>query len=120
MVLAKFYMDEKRKLVSLNIKGHAGQSKQGRDLVCASASILAYTLAQNVKGAQVRGILKCKPTLNLREGNAIIACRSRDDESYAEMCHAFVVIQAGYQLLAHNYPQYVAVETFGEDTGKDI
>ena len=114
MVVAKFSMDENRKLVSLHINGHAGQNKYGSDIVCASASILAYTLAQNIKAAHERGILKYNPTLKLRDGNSIISCRAKDDESYAEMCHAFVVIQAGYQLLAYNYPQYVAVEMFGE------
>ena len=114
MVIAKFTMDAHRRLACLHVSGHAGQNVPGHDVVCASASILAYTVAQNVKMARERGLLKYQPTLKLKSGNAIITCRANDKESYAEILHTYLVIQAGYQLLAHNYPQYVAVETFGE------
>lgn len=114
MVIAKFTMDGHRRMASLHVSGHAGQNVPGHDVVCASASILAYTVAQNIKMARERGLLKYQPTLKLKSGNAIITCRAKDEESYAEILHTYLVIQAGYQLLAHNYPQYVAVETFGE------
>jgi uncharacterized protein YsxB (DUF464 family) len=115
MVIAKFTMDERKKQVSLHVKGHAGQNVQGNDIICASASILAYTVAQNVQMAEERGMLKYSPTLRMRDGNSIITCRAVDDDSYAELLHTYLVVQAGYQILAHNYPQYVAVEMFGED-----
>ena len=114
MVVAKFAMDEKKNAVSLHVKGHAGAAPKGQDTVCASATILAYTVAQNVKMAESRGMLKYSPTIKLRDGNSIISCRAKDDDSYAELLHTFLVIQTGYQVLAHNYPQFVAVEMFGE------
>ena len=114
MLVAKFSMDTEKKSVSLKLNGHAGQAEAGKDIVCSSASILAYTVAQNIKMAESRGLLKYSPTIKLREGNSIITCRAKDDESYAEILHAYCVVQTGYQLLAHNYPQYVAVEMFGE------
>ena len=115
MVVAKFSMDEKKKEVSLHVKGHAGQNVLGNDIVCASASILAYTVAQNIKMAESRGMLKYSPKLKLKEGDSIITCRAKDDDSYTELLHTYLVVQTGYVLLAHNYPQYVAVEMFGED-----
>lgn len=114
MVVAKFTMDASKRQVSLSVKGHAMQALKGNDIICASASILAYTVAQNVQMAEERGLLKYSPTLKLREGNSIITCRAKDDDSYTELLHTYLVVQSGYQLLAHNYPQNVAVETFGE------
>ena len=114
MVVAKFGMDASRLMVSLHVKGHAGSNAPGHDIVCASASILAYTLAQNIKMSRERGYLKYEPKLKLKEGDSIISCRAKDEEAYTELLHTFLVIQTGYVLLAHNYPQYVAVEMFGE------
>ncbi len=114
MVVAKFGMDASRLMASLHVKGHAGQNAPGNDIVCASASILAYTLAQNIKISEEQGHLKYSPKIKLKEGDSIITCRAKDEETYAEMMHTFLVIQMGYVLLAHNYPQYVAVETFGQ------
>ena len=115
MVVAKFGMDASRLVVSLHVKGHAGANAPGNDIVCASASILAYTLAQNIKMSQERGLLKYSPKIKLKEGDSIITCRAKDEETYTEILHTFLVIQTGYMLLAHNYPQYVAVEMFGQD-----
>ena len=69
MVVAKFTMDEKRKLVKLTVKGHAGANNSGHDLVCAAVSILATTLAQNVKMAEARDSLKYKPTIKLKQSS---------------------------------------------------
>ena len=115
MVVARFGMDASRLMVSLHVKGHAGANAPGHDIVCASASILAYTLAQNIKMSEERGHLKYSPKIKLKEGDSIITCRAKDEETYTEMLHTFLVIQTGYALLAHNYPQYVAVEMFGQD-----
>ena len=115
MVVAKFGMDASRLMASLHVKGHAGQNAPGNDIVCASASILAYTLAQNIKISEEQGHLKYSPKIKLKEGDSIITCRAKDLESFKEVLHTFLVIQMGYVLLAHNYPQYVAVEMFGQD-----
>ena len=115
MVVAKFTMDESRKMVTLRVKGHAGQNTPGNDIICSSASILAYTVAQCVKMAESRGQLKFPPRLKMNSGDFIITARAKDDEAYSELLHTYLVVQTGYVLLAHNYPQYVAVEMFGED-----
>ena len=114
MIVARFTMDEKKESVTLRVKGHAGLAEKGRDIICSSASILAYTLAQNIKGAETRGLFKYAPKISLKDGNTIITCRAKDDEAYTEILHTFLVVQTGYQLLAHNFPQFVAVEMFGE------
>ena len=114
MIEVKFTMNPEKKLVSLHVKGHAGAKPYGYDTICSAASILAYTLAQNIKYADVRDALKYKPTIKLHEGNSIITCRAATDEDYSELLKIYLVIQTGYQLLAHNYPKFVALEMFGQ------
>ena len=99
--------DDQTRYLRLIIKGHAGQADIGHDIVCASASILAYTVAQIVKAMEHHGDLKGKPTVDLGSGDAVIALRCKNDDIFAEACHTMFVAQTGYTLLQHNYPQYV-------------
>lgn len=120
MIRVKFVMDESRKMLTFKEKGHAGMASVGNDIVCASASMLAYTLAQNVRYEESAGNLKYRPTVKLNKGNANIAVRAKTDDDYIRLCHLFCVIQTGYQLLAHNYPQFVDVTLFGEEDHSGI
>ena len=92
---------------SLRVEGHAGQADMGRDLVCASASILAYTMAQIVKAMDAHKDFAEPPTIELESGDATIVCRAKDDYIFAEVLQDLFVIKTGYALLAHNYAQYV-------------
>ena len=114
MITVKIRRHEPTRYCSLTIEGHAGQADIGHDIVCASASILAYTVAQIVKTMEHHGDLSGKPVVTLENGNATIICRCKNDDIYAEAAHTFFVAQTGYRLLAHNYPQYVEIETVGE------
>lgn len=119
MVVAKFEMDEGRKQVGLHVEGHAGADVPGNDIVCSAATILAYTIAQTLRVMYAQGKLKYQPRIKLKAGDAIISCRASDDDTYAEALHSFLVVQTGYTVLAHNYPQYVAVEQFGDGVNED-
>lgn len=112
MISIKFEKTDKNTLV-FTCEGHARQAKKGQDIVCASASILAYTLAQSIIFLQNKGKFKGKPRVMLKDGNAHISCRPKKDD-FAEVLHTFFVVQVGYSLLAHNYPQYVDLTMFGE------
>jgi uncharacterized protein YsxB (DUF464 family) len=101
------------KILGLRLKGHAGYAKVGKDIVCASASILAYTVAQFVKEAEHQGDLTAPPKIQLKEGDTIVACEPGEDTMDA-MYNAFSFAKIGYALLAHNYPQYVELITDGE------
>ena len=111
MIKVKFMMDEEHHLIRLTLKGHAGQAEHGQDIVCASASILAYTVAQIVKAMEHHGDLEGKPNIDLNEGDATIMCRCRDPKDFGELVHTFFVAHVGYALLAHNYPEYVSLES---------
>lgn len=112
MIKARFN-ETKTGNISLSIKGHAGAAEVGQDIVCASASILAYTVAQLVKDYSASDMLKKKPTIMLKKGSSTVTC-SPKNEYYDEVKHSFYVVLTGLSLLAHNYPQYVVLEMFGQ------
>ena len=98
--------------VSLSIKGHAGAAEVGQDIVCAAASILAYTVAQLVNGYAESNMLKRRPILIMKKGSTTVTCRPKE-EYYDEVRHSFFVARTGLNLLAHNYPEYVTLKAFG-------
>lgn len=113
MVKVRFDKSEDGKSLILTVKGHSGQAETGQDIVCASVSILTYTIAQVVQEMQSKGKLKKKPTIRLDSGDAVVTCKP-NKAYYNEAFHAFSVVQAGYHLLHHNYPQFVDLKMFGE------
>lgn len=98
--------------LTLKLEGHAGQADIGHDIVCASASILAYTVAQFVKDAEASGGLKSPAEIKLDSGNGVISCKPIDD-ILIDMQNIYLFAEKGYDLLAHNYPQYVELAGFG-------
>ena len=114
MITAKFTADKESLYIRMTVKGHAGQAEHGHDIVCASASILTYTVAQIVRAMDKHGDLKGKPVIDLEEGDAMISCRCRNPEDFGELVHTFFVAEVGYLLLAENYPQYVKVKSVWE------
>lgn len=113
MIKVRFEHSDDGKSLILTVKGHSEQSEVGHDIVCASASILAYTVAQIVTTMQNEGKLKKKPTIRLESGDAVITCKPSRPH-YAEALHTFSVAQVGYVLLEHNYPDYVKLTQFGQ------
>ena len=111
MITASFSRDKDS--ITLRLKGHAGMAKKGEDIICASASILAYTVAQSLQFLYEEGGLEKRPLIRLDSGDAEITATPKHT-SYKEALHIFFVAQVGYHLLAHNYPQYVELNSFGE------
>lgn len=110
--MVKIKMTEGDGVISLELDGHAGQAKEGEDIVCSACSILVYTVAQIVKLEDHNRKMKSPPTVVLESGKAVISCEPVD-EIYNEIFHAFYVAEVGYLLLARNYPQFVELEMFG-------
>ena len=111
--MIKVRFEKADKNLILTVKGHAGQAEHGSDIVCSAASILAYTVAQAVARMQEGGKLKKKPTIRMEAGDTAITCKPTK-QYYAEALHTFSVIQLGYDVLHHNYPDYVQLTKFGE------
>ena len=107
LIKVKYSYDRDKRECSLTVKGHAGQAEVGQDIVCASASILAYTIAQIIKAMEHHGDLAETPTLELESGDATIVCRAKDYYLFSDMMQYFFTVRTGYTLLAHSYPQFV-------------
>ena len=97
---------EKGRKLSLRLEGHAGYAEHGKDIVCASASILAYTVAQFVMEAEHNGDLVSPAEIRLGSGDTLISCEPSVG-MYLGMQNTFLFAKMGYALLEHNYPQYV-------------
>lgn len=115
MLTARIELTDNGDSISLVMKGHAGQNDIGKDIICSASSILAYTLAQNVSDMHTVKKLRKKPTVDMKSGNAKIVCKPKK-EYFDEALHTYMVIGRGLELLAHNYPQYVQLESV--DSGK--
>ena len=100
--MLKVTFTESGKKLSLRLEGHAEYADIGKDIVCASASILAYTLASIVDSFD-----EIEPIIDLTSGDTTIECECKDDETYVKVANAYHYTKIGYALLAHNYPQYV-------------
>ena len=114
MVNVKFDITDDGKTLILTVSGHAGAGNKGEDTVCAASSILAYTVAQEVRDLQERKKLRKKPNIRLAEGDCTITCKPVKG-AFIEALHTFKVAQTGYRLLAHNFPDNVRITTFAKD-----
>ncbi len=114
MITVHIKKNDAKRYLRLKVSGHAGQADIGKDIVCSSASILAYTVAQIVKDMESEGKLANEPVIILKDANATITCVCKNDEAYSEAFSAYNVANVGYSLLAHNYPQYVELQTVGK------
>ncbi len=113
MIKAEFFTNKESGSITMRLSGHAGQAEKGQDIVCAAASMLAYTVAQTLQFQYEDDGLKKKPHIKLEPGDSFIVAKPKP-ERYEEALHTFFVAQVGYSLLAKNYPQYVALSSFGE------
>lgn len=92
---------------ALYVTGHANSAPKGEDLICASASILALTLAKVIDDS--RDKLKKEPCLELKDGTAKIVWTPM--RAYAAaLYNSFYTIITGYRVLASEYPEYITVE----------
>ena len=104
MIQATYYRSYNR----LTVTGHAGSAEPGHDLVCASASMLAYTLAANVANMADNGQVRA-PIMDMDEGNTEISCKPRHNLK-ATVTLVFDAVCAGFDLLAYQYPEYITYE----------
>lgn len=91
------YKVTNEKEMELTMQGHSDYAEPGKDIVCAAATILARTLAEDVdlhgKNASV----------DLRPGYACI--RAKGDRAM----EALRVVMTGFRLLEQNYPEQLRI-----------
>lgn len=92
--------------ITIDIQGHAGFNP-GNDIVCASASMLAYTLMQNLMDLTNVGLLEyCKTS----EKNGILNIKVKtNNKGEAVVKIVIKTIMTGYELLENQYPNNVSL-----------
>lgn len=101
-----------RDINCVTMEGHAESVEKGHDLVCASASILVYTLAAFVKNLkEARQVYN--PTVSLKEGDALISCNP-PNRYKGSVTLVFDSICGGFELLARDYPDNITYEIRGK------
>lgn len=95
----------------VTIEGHAESGEFGRDLICASCSILARTLDENVQGLEKAGIVRVM-TAELQSGKAEIMCNPVS-RFRSTVTMIFDSICAGFALLARDFPDFISYEVQG-------
>ena len=94
-----------RENIALDMDGHAGYAEAGSDIVCAAASMLAYTMAARLREITQGDGLK----ISLSPGAAHISAEAT--WQIMSECRAVIdTISAGFTLLAGQYPGYVSIE----------
>lgn len=108
MVKIHFWQEKDKGSIHMKVKGHANTAQKGEDLVCASATMLVYTVAQAMSFMHEQGQLEEKPRIKIREGKAVVIAKPKED-FFAEALHTFWVAQCGAHVLACNYPEAVSL-----------
>ena len=106
MIEIRFFADSGRGMVGMSILGHAGAGPRGADLICASATMLAYTAAQAVQELWEEGRLREWPMVFLKDGEARL-CVCPRPEDHDRVAQVFRTVQCGARVLAHNFPHHV-------------
>ena len=119
MINANFeYSGGSKPYLILSVNGHAGAGDIGHDIVCASCSILSYTLAQAVLVMESEGKLRKTPKTDIEDGSGRIVVKPK--EAYImEALHYFYMAYVGFTLLHENYPQFVGNVPFTGLPDKD-
>ena len=100
-----------RKFHRVSIEGHAHSGEYGRDLVCAAASTLAYTLASAVANMAECGQVR-EPRIELEEGRGEVSC-TPPHKFKAPVTLVFDTVCAGFELLNRDYPSNISYEVRG-------
>lgn len=94
----------KPKEFTVELNGHAGHGKKGKDIVCSAISCLFYTLAENLY--ECVGMLDEAPMVLDEEGSGHISCYPKK-EYEANIKLIFWCITNGMKMVADNYPKNV-------------
>lgn len=107
MIEVIYYREHNR----LTVTGHARSDEYGKDLICASASVLALTLGANVGHMEDSGCVT-ETIVKIEEGNAEISCRpkARYRESVRQ---TFMSVCVGFEILASKWPEYISYSVRG-------
>lgn len=93
-----------REAEKLTVRGHAGSAEQGKDLVCAGASMLVFTLADTLKALENESF---RPRITLEPGYAVFDAKAENGETMFAAIAAMFTVCCGFRRLAAEDPQFV-------------
>ena len=95
-----------RDITRLTVEGHAEYAELGKDLVCASATILAYTLYAFVE--QMERECKCWCSYgHFDSGDCIVSCIANSGHK-GTIVAGFDTVCRGFEILAEKFPKEVS------------
>lgn len=98
------YITYKTNTFEMDIKGHAGHGKKGKDIVCSAVSCLFYTLGENLY--ENVDLLEEAPLMVDEDGSGYILSIPKDGcEEKVSLIYS--VIANGMKMVADNYPKNV-------------
>jgi uncharacterized protein YsxB (DUF464 family) len=92
------------KTMELEVQGHAGHGKKGKDIVCSAISTLFYTLGEALY--QSTEMLEEAPIFKDEEGDGYLCC-SPKEEYEGNIARTYWTILVGMQMVAEQYPKNV-------------
>lgn len=93
--------------LGLRVQGHSGSAPAGKDLVCAAASILAWTLAE-AAGEEPR----YHTSVTVEQDGAMIEVSCFPEDKAKESCLVMIgTIWTGFQMLAEREPEYIKIRS---------
>lgn len=95
----------KPKTWEMEIKGHAGHGKKGKDIVCSAVSALFYTLGETLW--QSSSMLWEEPLVKEEDGEGYIVCHPKE-EYEGNIATIYMTVVIGLQMIAEQYPKNVA------------
>ena len=109
---------QEKGILCLSGEGHAGKAPKGQDLVCAAASILAYTVDYGLRQMQKEGKLDGEYFSCVAPGDVMFICKPKP-EHLTEARHMFGTVLYGYYALQESYPEAVKVLPIEDDSEED-
>ena len=92
------------KTMEVEINGHAGHGKKGKDIVCSAISILFYTLGEALY--ESADMLEEAPIFKDEDGEGYLKCTPRR-EYKPNVTLMYWTILNGFQLVANSYKENV-------------
>jgi uncharacterized protein YsxB (DUF464 family) len=94
----------KPKTLELEINGHAGAGKKGKDIVCSAISTLFYTLGEALY--ESADMLVEAPIFKDEEGDGYLCCTPKK-EYEGNIMRTYWTILVGMQMVAEQYNKNV-------------
>ena len=99
--------------LTLEMYGHADYADAGEDIVCAAASMLAYTLLERARE------LDARIHASIDSGRLSLRC-GVDMDNHPLLWSAFETVRAGFALLERKYPEHVVLAGGGLLRGQPL